>query len=358
MCNTDVGRAIPMSPIPMCNTDVQYRCPQYRSAILMLAVQYRCVLPMFPIPMCNTDVGCAIPMSLIPICNTGRHRYCTSKLNRQFPIPPVMHPVVRNACESSVSACIDEISQFHNFRRRSKLSTFSKLEQFEYLTTASYYMCWYTMQHITILRRLDYNNKFGFKCLHFNIFWKDENMIPHVVENKAWPPIFDIRLIKNKRPFLCAELSFCPDPCYGGNTNGVVDDLNTDSSNPCSSLPNSRCVLDQGKNVNFLHLIRNDFNYSCSCQQIKEGFVWDKKLRYCIDQDECYEGLHNCPSHMICQNTMGSFDCLCSWGYRWDGSSCTNISQLDQKHLYNRSSKEAGQVHVTEHKIIVINHNK
>ncbi|XP_036356423.1 uncharacterized protein LOC118762143 [Octopus sinensis] len=246
------------------------------------------------------------------------------KLYQQFPMPPVMHPMVRKACELGLRKCINEIANFQNFRRASKLSNFSKTEQFEYLTTASYYMCWFTMLRKELLRELDNYNHYSFKCLHFNILQESRNSLRSILKKSVKPPIFDIRLIKYRRPFLCAELSFCPDPCYGGNTQGNILDIDSDSSNPCSLFPDSRCLVDQSKNINFVHLMHNNLNYSCNCHQMSEGFTWDKELRYCVDLDECAEGIHNCPPHMKCQNTVGSFNCLCSWGYRWNGETCTD----------------------------------
>ncbi|KAI8738014.1 mucin protein, partial [Biomphalaria glabrata] len=46
-----------------------------------------------------------------------------------------------------------------------------------------------------------------------------------------------------------------------------------------------------------------------------------------IDVDECVEGLANCRPDQICQNTMGSFACLCHQGFKEVNGTCANIDE-------------------------------
>ena len=39
--------------------------------------------------------------------------------------------------------------------------------------------------------------------------------------------------------------------------------------------------------------------------------------------DECEADTYVCGSDAICNNTHGSFNCTCKFGYRGDGNNCT-----------------------------------
>ncbi|XP_078542334.1 adhesion G protein-coupled receptor E1-like [Lissotriton helveticus] len=58
--------------------------------------------------------------------------------------------------------------------------------------------------------------------------------------------------------------------------------------------------------------------HDCSCS---EGFsptdgVWITGRTKCIDIDECRK-ISSCPERSSCQNTNGSFYCICDSGYSW-----------------------------------------
>eukprot|EP00736_Rhodelphis_marinus_P002214 Rmarinus@m.23570 len=47
-----------------------------------------------------------------------------------------------------------------------------------------------------------------------------------------------------------------------------------------------------------------------------------------FDINECSDALHNCdPLHGLCENSPGSFDCLCALGYEGSGVNCTDIEE-------------------------------
>ena len=41
-----------------------------------------------------------------------------------------------------------------------------------------------------------------------------------------------------------------------------------------------------------------------------------------LDVDECKAGLDSCPENAQCQNTIGSFSCICNNGFQKNGSVC------------------------------------
>ena len=51
-------------------------------------------------------------------------------------------------------------------------------------------------------------------------------------------------------------------------------------------------------------------SFICIC---KQGYKFDGKN--CIDIDECTEETHSCSQTQICENSVGSFECSCSKGF-------------------------------------------
>nr|XP_058973803.1 nidogen-2-like [Pocillopora verrucosa] len=86
------------------------------------------------------------------------------------------------------------------------------------------------------------------------------------------------------------------------------DFLHRATKNPCATAqcpPNSRCYSD------FEHE-----TYLCVCSP---GFTGDKCES---DLDECTDGKHACHVNAICNNSEGSYSCLCKDGYKGDGFLC------------------------------------
>ena len=64
---------------------------------------------------------------------------------------------------------------------------------------------------------------------------------------------------------------------------------------------------------------------------VKFIFPWNYFLRefvhYCQDLNECSTLTHNCPDDRICENTNGSFLCICPTGFAENGTLCKNIDE-------------------------------
>ena len=58
--------------------------------------------------------------------------------------------------------------------------------------------------------------------------------------------------------------------------------------------------------------------YECTC---REGFILQSSW-LCVDVNECIEGTHRCSASAgaSCVNTVGSYICLCPYGFRSDGT--------------------------------------
>ncbi|XP_033750562.1 uncharacterized protein LOC117334846 [Pecten maximus] len=272
-------------------------------------------------------------------------KYEDRKFYKHFPIPRLkkLHPVVEKACNKGEFECITEIAtvanmsgslaKFHkHYKKDALLPEYpfsSALEQFQYRTTASYYMCWFTDRRRKLLA---YE---GGHCL--------ENLKKtHEANGNIIHDIRSIYVANAKRanyvsPFTCAYIWFCPDPCYGKNDSGNFKDFRSgvaDLLNPCSRLKDKACFWETGKNTVFDYLQRNRINYTCNCKNERKGFIWSPKYSICIDQDECYDGVANCSSDKICRNDVGSYTCQCRMGFKLNRTT----GQCDRHDLFRPTS--------------------
>ena len=47
-----------------------------------------------------------------------------------------------------------------------------------------------------------------------------------------------------------------------------------------------------------------------------------------LDVDECaMTSTNDCSANAECENTAGSFECICKFGYNGDGKTCTGITR-------------------------------
>ncbi|KAJ8038277.1 Mucin-4 [Holothuria leucospilota] len=63
---------------------------------------------------------------------------------------------------------------------------------------------------------------------------------------------------------------------------------------------------------------------SFRCECFEGGYELQANERICLDIDECEESIDNCDDNALCENTLSSFSCLCIAGYEGDGENCTN----------------------------------
>ncbi|XP_012943595.2 fibrillin-1 [Aplysia californica] len=162
------------------------------------------------------------------------------------------------------------------------------------------------------------------------------------VKEREWSglDVSDFRNDTTTNPFLCAELLFCPDPCYGRKSEGSVatrkDQLN-DPGNPCRKLKEPTCKWIHDRNLNFDALQRNRFNISCNCQAEKPGFEWNSRFHLCVDRDECRDKVVTCTHGKLCQNLAGSYACTCRRGHRFDQRRAKCVEHVPlPAHTYSR----------------------
>ncbi|XP_069137837.1 uncharacterized protein [Argopecten irradians] len=256
-------------------------------------------------------------------------KYEDRKFFKHFPIPRLknLHPVVEEACNKGVIECMTEIESVAKISGtfiKSKVKKgiippeypfSSALEQFQYRTTASYYMCWYTE-----LRSKPLAYEGHTECLA-SLELSSEANGEKIYDWRSIGTAATARRKRNKRvsPFTCAYLWFCPDPCYGKNSLGKIRNLKqalADPLNPCRKLKDRACFWMTSKNNNFEDLQRNRINYTCNCRNERPGFIWSPKYSICIDQDECYDGVANCSSDKVCRNGVGTYKCHCRRGFK------------------------------------------
>ncbi|XP_049876133.1 uncharacterized protein LOC126373840 [Pectinophora gossypiella] len=178
------------------------------------------------------------------------------------------------------------------------------LERFEWRTTASYYMCWYTMLGIPDLSMI------GESCDNF------ANCIQPVSYHNH-----DIRA-DDRQSFACAMHSFCPDPCCPIKYLKNKAQCYAAKVNPCylenADDPSERqCTLHRGENLNLKDIVLNRWNITCHCKE--PGFKWSSRHGMCVDVNECSTGEHNCDLMWHdCLNLPGSYQCVCKFGLQYD----------------------------------------
>ena len=52
---------------------------------------------------------------------------------------------------------------------------------------------------------------------------------------------------------------------------------------PCG-ITELACALDFKKNRNFIDLINNRLNSTCSCSKLQKGYVWDSEFKMCVGE--------------------------------------------------------------------------
>ncbi|KAJ8977379.1 hypothetical protein NQ317_001979 [Molorchus minor] len=272
------------------------------------------------------------------------------------PRPPLrsLHWEVRKSCELSFSECVNYLRkkimytslkrvddtaiviQEHNWtvnntlqiqtvdeeckkmRRRDDILADpfeGPLERLQWRSTASYYMCWYTMKEAPELAHLNE------KCDNF-AYCLDTNLGPNNRDQRA----------DDDQPFSCALYSFCPDPCCPARHLANLQHCWDSPDNPCfegNPAGQRECAFNRTQNTDFRDIILNRWNVTCRCP--KAGFEWNSLYGMCVDVDECATGAHSCDQKLeACVNLEGSFRCACKWGHVWNDQTkaCTPSNAL------------------------------
>ncbi|XP_076260111.1 uncharacterized protein LOC143196330 [Rhynchophorus ferrugineus] len=310
--------------------------------------------------------------------NEYDRRYYRSGLNvprtyyKQFAKPPLrsLHWEVRMNCEYSFTDCVDylrgkikgtalkrqddttivalenkwnymnnsnEISLADMECRRTLKVDFNiappfegPLERYQWRVTASYYMCWYTMNEIVELSHL------GERCDNY-AFCMDMSYGPMNEDPRADDSI----------PFACAQYSFCPDPCCANKHLGEVEICWNDEENPCfneNPLGQRQCLINRSENTEFTDQVLNRWNVSCQCSIA--GYTWNSIYGICVDIDECVDdsrGRKCTAEGESCLNLPGSFMCICQWGYYYKSGKgkCIKSDVLDKLKLHSESNRNA-----------------
>ncbi|XP_071093149.1 uncharacterized protein [Haliotis cracherodii] len=264
---------------------------------------------------------------------------------RHFPIPRLrqLHHVASKACRQGAFRCLQEIhSKVEKFNTTRKpgsnlyLPFYNKLDLFQYRTTASYFLCMYTLQRNAMMRTIHMPGK----CL--DGFEKTREARKSGVHVNDWR--------KDDVEYQCSQIYYCPNPCFGRQNQGNIVSFYHqwhDNGNPCRSLKNKKCSWTPGQNSNFESLTRNRFNITCDCSNDRKGFTWNSRFKMCVDIDECYTGKVVCAKGMMCQNTERSYVCVCKKGKMINKKTqkCEDIVLLPEmkkaksKQRINRSDK-------------------
>lgn len=268
---------------------------------------------------------------------------------RNFPLPPLrtLHWEVNDYCRRSFLECIAYLQVYIDeapFARRQYMATIymvkslplkneliSKLnydcnraltdsvyvshpfldtkDRFKWVTTAVYYMCWYTMLGVPFLSMI------GEPCDNFaNCLERD-----YGYHNR------DLRS-DDRQPFACALHSFCPDPCCPRRHVRALHQCDNED-NPCyfeGGISSDRnCLFERKNNQNLKGIIKNEWNITCQCKEA--GFIWISNMGMCVDINECVTGIHSCDNVTEeCINLPGTYECICKFGFAKDYISYKN----------------------------------
>lgn len=92
------------------------------------------------------------------------------------------------------------------------------------------------------------------------------------------------------------------------------------------------------------HCTNTDGSYMCTCdvgysgdtschskaklgllQPLKQNMMLSPcHMSYLTDIDECSVGVVSCTENAKCLDTDGSYECVCSSGYTWNGTTCAS----------------------------------
>ncbi|PIK34387.1 putative fibrillin-1 [Apostichopus japonicus] len=153
----------------------------------------------------------------------------------------------------------------------------------------------------------------GFRCECDNSFYLAEDGISCIAENEC----ISGKWCVNGACFRNADSGEENCRCYNGFTLSSTNTSVCEDVNECDN--GHQCDKDQGVCINITP------GYTCDCS---DGYELDEDQRSCIDIDECSSSLlNNCSDNAECSNTAGSYSCACLTGFNGDGQSCLDINE-------------------------------
>lgn len=234
-----------------------------------------------------------------------------------------------NFSKNSISKLDTDCKQALLYADKTGLPFDEPKEKFQWRTSASYFMCWYTMLGTPALSML------GESCDNF------ASCLDSTFGHRNYDPRSD-----DKFSFTCAMYSFCPDPCCPLKHVKAVSQCHDSELNPCftenaqsSEVLHRECRFDRKDNQNLEGIIANKWNVSCHCRE--KGFEWKSQFGMCVDVNECTVDKHHCNSVTeSCMNLPGTFQCICRWGYAYDAvkKRCTKKDILSNSNSKNSDS--------------------
>ena len=60
----------------------------------------------------------------------------------------------------------------------------------------------------------------------------------------------------------------------------------------------------------------------CICITINHNIYYYDEINTVIDIDECFDDTHDCSENARCENMLGSFTCTCKVGFVGNGQTC------------------------------------
>uniref|UniRef100_A0A914P8K8 EGF-like domain-containing protein n=1 Tax=Panagrolaimus davidi TaxID=227884 RepID=A0A914P8K8_9BILA len=287
----------------------------------------------------------------------------------RFPAPKViLHPEIVEICgdngdnsDNKLYKCIDTIytsiqkrAEFLFPSHNQSMGDFNITEEnfrryisdsmFAYDVSVSYLMCFFTKNELSFLSNLPFCS-YGFEKGQKNVWpssiFRDIANNPLVLNLPNVHEPIDIL----EEDFICADESFCPDPCCGRTTNRATfcsheickeqdirrKTLSKLQSTNSSSLPENQeqqhsCRVDNNRNNDFLGLTLNKWNVSCTftknLSKTDIGYIFRFDTLQCVDIQECdILDDDKCKGeNQECINYVGGYKCVCLQGFYNDSN--------------------------------------
>ncbi len=160
---------------------------------------------------------------------------------------------------------------------------------------------------------------------------KDQHYFPQ--EQFFWNYIVDIFSDSDNccyRP--CRPQAKCDVNVYGClQDDDCQDGLYCDKDKTCRDI--NECDKMNGKIDGYIYCgryvdcVNYDKYYDCNCQTGYHNFV---AYEGCSDIDECAAGSASCGFGEMCINTIGSYVCVCEYGFTGTPGSCTDVDECSK----------------------------